>query len=54
MREKPLFMQVKKINFKNTLRNDRYYNLNFPVRINKEQQEDRKDGKYGKADNFGM
>ena len=47
-------MQGKKMNFKNTLRNDRYYNLNFPVRINKEQQEDRKDGKYGKADNFGM
>lgn len=29
-----------KINFKNTLRNDSYYNSNFPVRINKEQQED--------------
>ncbi len=34
------FMQVKKMNFKNTLRNDSYYNSNFPVRINKEQQED--------------
>lgn len=31
------FMQVKKINFKNTLRNDSYYNSNFPVRINKEE-----------------
>ena len=29
-----------KMNFKNTLRNDSYYNSNFPVRINKEQQED--------------